>query len=165
MVPVVWNNRLLLFWLRILKQGPETEQKPPATKPLVELNRNDLPGGPTVKTQAVLCWSEYYNGKWQPTKTSDANLPTLIWNACEVGNLVFKRTGLILTVGERDGALRIGLEYDGGWSSFFLLYNTHSSPVRKEDQPESGIPFDEYYRFADDRDGVFFTHLLRQTCL
>ncbi len=28
--------------------------------------------------QAVLCWTEYYNGKWQPTKTSDVNLPTVI---------------------------------------------------------------------------------------
>ena len=27
--------------------------------------------------QAVLCWSEYYNGKWQPTKTSDINSHSL----------------------------------------------------------------------------------------
>ena len=27
-VPVVWKDRLLLFWLRILKQGPDTVQKP-----------------------------------------------------------------------------------------------------------------------------------------
>ena len=28
--------------------------------------------------QAVLCWSEYYNGKWQPAKTSDVDRPTLL---------------------------------------------------------------------------------------
>ena len=29
-----------------------------------------------VAISAILCWSEFYNGKWQPTKTSDVNLPT-----------------------------------------------------------------------------------------
>ena len=28
-----------------------------------------------MTVQAVLCWSEYYNGKWQPAKTSDVNNP------------------------------------------------------------------------------------------
>ena len=31
-----------------------------------------------VTVQAVLCWTEFYNGKWQPTKTSDVNLPTTL---------------------------------------------------------------------------------------
>ena len=26
----------------------------------------------------MLCWTEFYNGKWQPTKTSDVNHPTTI---------------------------------------------------------------------------------------
>ena len=31
-----------------------------------------------VTAQVALCWAEYYNGKWQPTKTSDISLPTMI---------------------------------------------------------------------------------------
>ena len=30
MIPVVWKGRLYLFWLRILKQAPQTAQKPGA---------------------------------------------------------------------------------------------------------------------------------------
>lgn len=156
-VPVVWNDRLLLFWLRIMKKGDEAAPKPPAKKgtALTSLTTDNLPSDPTVTTQAALCWSEYYNGKWQPAKTSDVKLPTVIWRASEVANLAFDRKGLMLTLGERDGALRVGLENDGGWSSFFLLYNTHSLPVRKEDQPEGGVPIPSYFRVADHDDGRF----------
>ena len=35
--------------------------------------------------QAILCWTEYYNGKWQPTKTSDINLPTTIGSFNQTG--------------------------------------------------------------------------------
>jgi hypothetical protein len=139
-IPVIWKGRLLLFWLRLMKAGQETGNAPslPAETSLTSMTTSHLPGEPTVMTQAALCWSEYFSGKWQPTKTSDVRLPTVIWNAREVGSLVFKRRGLVLTVGERSGALRIGLEYDGSWSSSFLLYNTHSLPVRREDRaPES----------------------------
>ena len=44
-IPVVWNDRLFLFWLRILKKGPDTAQKP-FTKDvnLTQLSiTNDLP--------------------------------------------------------------------------------------------------------------------------
>jgi len=156
-IPVVWNDRLLLFWLRIMKKGGETAAKPSAPKgtSLTSLTVDSLPNEPTLTTEATLYWSEYYNGKWQAAKTSDIKLPTVIWRAREVGSLVFDRKGLILTLGERDGALRVGLEYDGSWSSFFLLYNTHSLPVRKEDQPEGGTPVPEYFRVADHDDNAF----------
>lgn len=156
-VPVVWNDRLLLFWLRIMKKGDEAAAKPSAKKGthLTSLTTDDLPGDPTVTTLATLCWSEYYNGKWQPAKTSDIKLPTVIWRASEIGNLAFDRKGLMLTLGERDGALRVGLESDHAWSSFFLLYNTHSLPVRKEDQPEGGVPVPSYFRVADHDDAKF----------
>ena len=33
---------------------------------------------PTVTIQAVLCWSEFYNGKWQDMKTSDVDDPVIL---------------------------------------------------------------------------------------
>src|SRR5262249_50757043 len=39
-----------------------------------EVGSNNL-DPPKAAAQAVLCWSEYYNGKWQPTKTSDVDHP------------------------------------------------------------------------------------------
>src|SRR5262249_14570938 len=75
-IPVVWKDRLLLFWLRILKKGPNGPIRLPAGKPLNELTTNDLPSPADAAPYAVLCWSEYYNGKWQPAKTSDLARPT-----------------------------------------------------------------------------------------
>ena len=39
---------------------------------------------PTVTVQAVLCWSEYYNGKWQATKTSDVKAPIVVSSSLSV---------------------------------------------------------------------------------
>jgi len=155
-VPVVWNDRLLLFWLRILKKGDEAAQKPAAGKVLTGLMTDDLPSEPTITTQAALCWSEYHNGKWQPTKTSDVKLPTEIWRAREVGSLIFDRKRLTLTLGERENALYVGLQYNGQWwPPFFLLYNTHSQPVRSEDQPETEVSIPDHFRVWDQNNGAF----------
>ena len=156
-VPVVWKDRLLLFWLRIMKKGDEEATKPPAPKntKLVDFTTENLPGEPIITTQCVLCWSEYYNGKWQAAKTSNLKLPTVIWRAQEVKDNIFNRMGVTLTLKEIDEALRVGIDYDEGWSSFFLLYNTHSLPVREEDQPEGGWPIPSYYRVASEDEGRF----------
>jgi len=77
-IPVVWNERLFLFWLRILQQTALVSQSPfGKSGSLTSLMTTDIKMDlPMVSVQAVLCWSEYYNGKWQPTKTSDINRPT-----------------------------------------------------------------------------------------
>ncbi len=85
--PIVWNGRLFLFWLRIHKDAVPNAQIPtsiPSDTPFNGVEIGQIQGyaqtGTTVASQvaisAELCWSEYYNGKWQPTKTSDVNLPT-----------------------------------------------------------------------------------------
>src|SRR5439155_5575804 len=48
-IPVVWNDRLLLFWLRILKKGPDTAQKPRGGKKLAEMTTDELPDDPQVE--------------------------------------------------------------------------------------------------------------------
>jgi hypothetical protein len=58
-IPVVWNDRLFVFWLRIMKKGPSTSQgQVPGGSDLATLT---LPADPKVTIQAALCWSEYYN--------------------------------------------------------------------------------------------------------
>ena len=50
-----------------------------SAKPLSEISLTDVKDDEerrafepsNIDVSAVLCWSEYYNGKWQPTKTSD----------------------------------------------------------------------------------------------
>jgi hypothetical protein len=122
-IPVVWNDRLLLFWLRLLKKGPDTANKP-AAGDLIALKIENLPGAPMVTVQGVLCWSEFYNGKWQPTKTSDVDQPITFGNYPP--DTSFQRSWLRMRTFVDGEALRILFV---GFGSF-LLYNTHSLPVQ-----------------------------------
>jgi Neuraminidase-like domain/Salmonella virulence plasmid 28.1kDa A protein len=132
-IPVVWNSRLFLFWLKILKQAPLVKPKTPAGATLAECAPADIVSAdlPQVTVQAMLCWSEYYNGKWQPAKTSDANLPTTLDS---FGPTDFNRRNLLLSVAPEGDELRVTIDGEG-WSTF-LLYNTHSLPAREEDVPQ-----------------------------
>ena len=97
--PIVWNGRLLCCWLKAVKQtqgsAPQVSPTSTSTGPntstpttLASLPISDLNSSVTASTtaaasgsvtaQVALCWAEYYNGKWQPTKTSDISLPTKI---------------------------------------------------------------------------------------
>ena len=153
--PIVWNGRLLVFWLKVIKQSPPASPgSPPATpqsgKPstVASLSFDQLQysartsaTAPTpVNVSAALCFSEYYNGKWQPTKTSDVNLPTMI-RSYPAGDNSFEaqRSWLRLAptelAGDMAGALLISIEspLDGTIAGGFVLYNTHSLPIRVED--------------------------------
>lgn len=135
-VPVVWKDRLFLFWLRILQQAPlnaPTAPTPGQTFASVPASNYIMSGLPQVTVQAVLCWSEYYNGKWQATKTSDVNRPTLLGWFDPAGQDAFDRSDLLLSAQEVEAALQIVIS--GLFWSSFLLYNTHSLPLREDDIP------------------------------
>jgi len=126
----VCQGRLLLFSLRIMKKGPDTAQGP---KPQDgNLQNLKFPPDPLVTTQAMLCWSEYYNGKWQPTKTSDVNQPVTL--ASGTANNAFDRSKLRLGVNNEADVLRVIIFGDRGSSALasFRLYNTHSLPIDAE---------------------------------
>ncbi len=128
-LPVVWDDRVLLFWLQVMKKTPDQPAKPGgASQDLVTLKTSDIPGAPAVTTQAVLSWSEYYNGKWQAPKSSDVDLPA------DIVPYAIARRHLTLSVSEKNDWLRVGIEYGGSNRTSFILHNTHSSPVRLEDQ-------------------------------
>jgi Neuraminidase-like domain/Putative peptidoglycan binding domain len=133
-IPVVWNGRLLLFWLRILKKGPDTVQ-PPLTKDvnLTEISLADINTSPPLVTvAAVLCWSEYYNSKWQPTKTSDVNQPI---DFDGFYGAYYDRSNVHLSVDEDKVRDTLRVTVLGGTIVSFLLYNTHSLPVPTEKPP------------------------------
>jgi Neuraminidase-like domain/Salmonella virulence plasmid 28.1kDa A protein len=126
-VPYVWNDRLMLFWLKVLKHGPATAATPAKTGKLTDLTTGDLPGNPVVQVHAALCWSEYYNGKWQPAKTSDIDYPGTIgtaWNA--TGDLPRSLFRLWVSPAQ-DGTLWVHAY--AGQAAHFHFYNTHSLPA------------------------------------
>jgi hypothetical protein len=114
--------------------------------------------GPTrVNVSAVLCYSEYSNGQWQPAKTSDATRPTFI-GAFDAGGFDRSQIELgvipaslyspqadskaiwvqITTDQTVSGTTYIAFAPPGPPDSDlgppgFLLYNTYSAPVRGED--------------------------------
>lgn len=141
-IPVVWKGRLLLLWLRIMKQAPmdagaiatssSTTALASASLSAVQSDaKNNAKKNAKVKVSAVLCWSEYYNGKWQPAKTSDVDRPTELGDFDSLTD--FSRAGLELTTVEEGDAHHLRISIDGDTYSTFILYNTHSLPGREED--------------------------------
>lgn len=149
-IPAVWKNRLFLFWLRILQQSPLDPAKlaPPSGPPVYNVTgdepgianiplsaiktsaQSDAVANAKVTVQAVLCWSEYYNGKWQSTKTSDLNQPMDLGQFAPVGTRAFDRSKLRLSVFEENSGLRVRISFGISRGPTFLLHNTHSLPVQ-----------------------------------
>ncbi|SDW57191.1 PA14 domain-containing protein [Marininema mesophilum] len=133
-IPVVWKERLFLFWLKLIKETPLQMQSLPSGK-LADMEMSNIIHTDTAKitVSAILCWNEFFNGKWQPTKTSDIHKPTQLgrFDPDSGGDNPFDRSALRLSVSEVGGALRVHISGQG--SSSFTLYNTHSLPVRKEE--------------------------------
>ena len=141
-IPAVWKDRLFLFWLRIQKRAPAAVQTPgTGNQKAGELKMADIQSeATTVDAYAVLCWSEYYNGKWQPAKTSDVDRPTRIGSFPPSGPDAFDRSRLVLSVAEDQESDALRVVISGNAYSKFLLYNTHSLPVRREDDASPLIP-------------------------
>lgn len=132
LIPVVWNDRLFIFWLRIMKKGPGTSagQKPGGS----DLASMTLPADPAVTVQAVLCWSEHYNGKWQAARTSDADNPITIDTFAQGA---FDRTQLKLSaLFWTQGALRLIVSYGTGLGVSFFLHNAFSTPELRTGKKE-----------------------------
>jgi peptidoglycan hydrolase-like protein with peptidoglycan-binding domain len=146
-VPVVWNNRLLLFWLGIQQQAPLAMAQPPApansdaTFPNLTLNlvkadaKTGADSNAKMTYQAVLFWSEYYNGKWQPPKSSDPRNPAILGQYSAIGADAFDRSSLRLWADEpQTGELRISINGNVTRAGF-LLFNTHGLPIPAKAMP------------------------------
>jgi Neuraminidase-like domain/Salmonella virulence plasmid 28.1kDa A protein len=141
--PVVWKGRLFIFWLKILKQVPGSVPDLSKDYDLTKINPAKLVPASSQKitVQAVLSWSEYYNGKWQATKTSDINKPTIIDEFDATGKYEFNCSNLQFEFRrtETEDTLLIFLHHlDRGTrtTQWFRLHNTHSLPIRREDHVE-----------------------------
>jgi len=149
-IPVVWNNRLLLFWLKILKQSPlQQPDAPPATNSDQHLSdatltslkqdaKTNADKNVKVTAQAVLYWSEYYNGQWQPAMTSNVGSPLDLGTFPPQGVGAFDRSAVRLRSDEpQSRQLRITV-YGNFKAQAFALFNTHSVP--QQGGPPAPIP-------------------------
>jgi ABC toxin-like protein/neuraminidase-like protein/putative peptidoglycan binding protein/virulence plasmid A protein len=125
-LPVLWKNRLFLFWLKIIQQAPlETPTELSGDLSKLDAGATINPNS-RISVKAMLCWSEYVNGKWQPAKTSDPSQPAHLDSFKASGSGAFKRSELRLRVVVMGATLAIEIAGQGG--ATFTLYNTHSLP-------------------------------------
>ncbi|MFD7874403.1 neuraminidase-like domain-containing protein [Streptomyces sp. NPDC059766] len=151
--PVLWKGRLLLFWLKLVNTAPPAQPMSPdlAGTSLTDLKVGQVQGEGTQNVklfpQAALCWSEYYNGQWQPPKTSNMTMPTGFGRPFDIsGDGAFHRDLLVLGETLESDALRIRIQGQGNGSSF-LFYNTHSLPERQEDRSQEPLDVESFARF------------------
>ena len=130
-IPVVWKHRLFVFWLSVAAQGePTTTSNKAQDSKLTEVKLQDVKTTSRMTAAVNLHWSEFFNGKWQPVQTSDLQRP-LYLGSFAAGD--FDRSQLSLSSEEiAGGSLRIGISGQGD-SSYFTLHNTHSLPLRPQD--------------------------------
>ena len=146
-VPVIWNNRLLVFWLGIQQQAPLAMAAPPAPAnsdpkvPDLTLNliKADAKAGADNNAQmtyrVLLYWSEYSNGKWQPVRSSDPAAPATLGQYPPTGPDAFDRSSLRLWADEpQPGELRISINGNVSRAAF-LLFNTHGLPISATPMP------------------------------
>lgn len=151
--PVVWNGRLFLFWLKILKQAPIDPEAMPtsstSTQSLANLSlgaiktdaKSSAKQSTKMTVQAVLCWSEFYNGKWQPARTSDVDRPLGLDQFDLVGPNAFDRSKLKLAaLFYTKGAVRIIVSDGSGAGASFFLHNAYSLPELRDGKKESHFP-------------------------
>ncbi|TCK16759.1 virulence plasmid A protein [Ancylobacter aquaticus] len=144
-IPVVWRERLFLFWLTIRKD------------PLIDPNAMDTSSGvgdniasmkmdtlrgdmksfaartTQVTVSAILNWSEKVGDAWQPARASNPERPTVLGTFAAAGVKAFDRSSLRLKATETGDFLHLSIS--GAGSGAFYLYNTHGSPIRSEDVP------------------------------
>ena len=178
--PIVWNGRLFLFWLKVLKQAQPrpADLSSPAplcrTATLASLTAERSPklfagaartprARDPFSVQAVLCWTEFYNGKWQPTKTSDVNRPrpSAAFDHTGPGSFEASRDLVRIVPAEFTGTNPIAQAYSVRFSQpadtlllavtvasqfynsgGFILHNTHSLPVSFDDSTLIGTFYD-----------------------
>ena len=131
-IPVVWQGRLFVFWLKVLVEPLDSpEVFGGGSDSISEASLDELLnlGGDTkMIVTGMLCWSEHYNGKWQPQRTSDPDRPLRLgWFETRGAN-AFARENLSLRAVGEDDFLEISTYHASDRKGAFRLYNTHSSP-------------------------------------
>lgn len=141
---VVWKNRLFLFWLKFVQETQQDTPSIPTGNKLADVNPSQVfpSKAPKLVVKAILNWSEFLNGKWQPTRTSDPAKPLLL-ETVNLGTVNDLRPDLRLAAlfwpsgGAPKGALRIIVSYKGWKGSSFFLYNSFSTPELRTGKKEA----------------------------
>lgn len=134
-LPVIWQGRLMLFWLSLAQQQG-TQPKPSSAADTTALANVPISTFATTTSNPVgvhLYWSEYWGGRWQPPRTTDPASPLALGSFPPGG---FDRSKLGLSSWEKDGTMLLHVGYGGGNSGYFRLFQPRSVPIRSTEDPE-----------------------------
>jgi ABC toxin-like protein/neuraminidase-like protein len=138
-LPLRWKNRLFLFWVKIIQEA-NIAGTPMFTDPsqaLANQPASQVPlDAPTHTVKAILCWSEYVNGKWTDSRTSSPGNAAVVganFTAMGGSNNPFVRDQYRLFASIQDDQLDVffGLEPSGdrfSASCWFRLFNSFAEP-------------------------------------
>jgi hypothetical protein len=131
-LPVVWRNRLFLFWLKLIQETEVASPTPaPAGQTLAGIEaRTVFPTQkPRIVVKALLSWTEFLGGKWQPARTSDPAQPLQLGTFDLSGAGAFDRSKLRLAaLFYAADSLRIIVANQAAQGSSFFLHNPFSTP-------------------------------------
>jgi hypothetical protein len=144
-VAVIWRGRLTIFWLTFAVQGvaaptsaaaqTNSDNTTPASK-LTDLSFSDLSSivvtaKPPKTVQIQLNWSEYYQGKWTPRKSSDINrfAPYPVSDDFDPASSVYVRASIDTDENGDETAVRIHMEGVEYITRAFRLTSKNSEPV------------------------------------
>jgi hypothetical protein len=138
LLPVIWNDQLLLFWTRLNSQAVEPETIPNTGQK------------PDKRHQLQLAWSQYKSGRWQATQLLDSPLATVKLEDTPAREFFLaplqQATDLTLGIGYPSIA-----EQSYRWR-LAQLPRTRGRLILDQRQPSAGdwlIPFFPYLPFAD----------------
>jgi hypothetical protein len=185
-VPVVWNGRLLLFWVRLIRSMETESSDEPVDKittPIAEQHVADLIANTRsyatknqqISLSAILCWSEYYNGKWEKQNTAEFGNPIVITTASMSEVEKFDRSAIRLSASASiynvsTESLIVTVEaYYPFEPARFSLVSTSAAPIAffpetprpaewwqrlesmQQDVPSGRFGIDYYWKWSTDR--------------
>jgi hypothetical protein len=138
-LPLVWNDRLFLFWLKLVQEGEDQQPPTPPNETLAAVDARDVfpDRVPKMVFKAILAWSEYLNGAWQPARTSDPAAPLYLGTFDRTGTNMFDRSKVALAaLFWTEGAVRIIVTNQSGVGTSFFLHNPFSAPELRPSKKE-----------------------------
>ena len=139
-LPVVWNNRLFLFWIKLVQEAQQIESPKLESETLLagmEVQDMFPADKPMVNVKSLLSWSEYIDGQWQTARTSDPAEPITIQENVPLDDISSFRSKLKLAVeigsesGGSEKSLHIIVSYDDSQKFSFFLYNPSGIPEQR----------------------------------
>jgi DNA-binding transcriptional MerR regulator len=162
-IPVVWKGRLFLFWVSVLQEASqESNSDGNGDTPLANMNASqlqDVAGEAKTRVTVMLYWSEYYNQKWQPARTSDINNPLVISDFDASGGGVFDREKLELSTFPITNPDRLSVFVSYRQTDYifnsFGFHNHHSSPIPLHSEAIQGSDLIEVLRKFTEQSSPF----------